>query len=188
MPLPLPLPLPAIRRSTPLLATLALAGMLWSAPAKAQDRPAGSVQAHFLASPEEDFGAAVSADLWFPIDDLRLGGFFGVGAVPSAVDARNRVFMPLGVSVAFEPVSEDVGVSLRVRGGLWGGATQDAKLTVGGFVGGAAYLLFPLGGGTTLGVGIDVWGLFGDGDTVLFAPGLALTWNPVWEPAVDEGG
>lgn len=155
--------------------------------AEAQDGPAGALQAHFLASPESDFGGALTADLWYPVDLFRFGGFVGVGAVPSAVDARNRVFMPLGVSIGFEALGEGAGVSLRARGGLWGGATQDVKLTAGGFVGGGAHLLFDLGGGAALSVGLDVWGLFGAGETVLFAPAVGLSWNPA-APVEDGGG
>jgi len=145
--------------------------------AAAQDI-AGAAQAHFLASPQEDFGGGVSADLWFPIDWFRIGGFFGVAAVPAAEDVRNRIFMPLGVSAAFEVMGEDVGVSVRARGGLWGGATQEVKLTAGGFIGGAAYLLINLGDGVALDVGLDVWGIFGDGETVLFAPAFGVSWSP----------
>jgi len=146
--------------------------------AAAQAEIAGSAQGHFLASPQEDYGAGVSADLWFPIEWFRIGGFFGVAAVPAEDDVRNRIFMPLGVSAAFEVMGDDVGVSVRARGGLWGGATQEVKLTAGGFVGGAAYLLINLGEGVALDVGLDVWGIFGDGETVLFAPSLGVSWSP----------
>jgi hypothetical protein len=151
---------------------------LIAAPAAAQDEPAGAVQGHLLASPQADFGGAVSADVWYPIEMFRIGGFFGAGAIPSVADAQNRVFMPLAVSAAFETLSEIVGVSLRARIGLWGGATQEVKLTAGFFIGGAAHLLFNLGSGVALGAGFDVWGLFGSGETALFAPSVGLTWTP----------
>jgi hypothetical protein len=157
-----------------------LAAVLCATPSlgAAQDGPAGAVSAHLLASTAPDFGGALGADLWMPIGIFRLGGFLGVGAVPSEDDTQSRVFMPLAASVGLEVLGEIVGVSLRARGGFWGGATQDAKLTAGGFVGGGAYLLFNLGGGAGLAVGMDVWGLFGDGETALFAPGVGLTWTP----------
>jgi hypothetical protein len=164
----------------------AVAAASGASPASAQEGPAGAVQGHFVASPDAELGGALTADLWYPVDLFRFGGFVGVGAVPSDVDTRNRVFMPLGVSVAFEALGEGAGVSIRARGGLWGGATQEVKLTAGGFVGGGAYLLFDLGAGTALSVGLDVWGLFGDGETVLFAPSLGLSWNPS-SPAEDDG-
>lgn len=146
--------------------------------AMAQDGVAGSARGHFLASPDEEFGAGVSADLWFPVDMFRFGGFLGVAALPSEVDARNRIFMPLGASVAFELLGDTVGVSVRARGGIWGGATQEAKLTVGGFIAGGAYLLIALGEGVALDVGFDVWGIFGEADTAIFAPSLGLSWAP----------
>jgi len=164
--------------------SLAFVGAISSA-AAAQDGPAGALQGSFLASPEGDLGGALGVDLWVPIESLRLGGFFGVGAVPTEEDARNRVFMPVGASVALELLGDDVGVSLRARGGIWGGATQEEKLTAGGFVGGGAWFLYHLGAGVTLSVGLEVWGLFGAGETALFAPGAGLTWNPAFESAAD---
>ncbi len=149
-----------------------------AAPAAAQDAFAGGVQGHFLASPQGDLGAGLSADLWYALEMFRFGGFFGVAAVPAEEDLRNRIFMPLGASIGFEAVGDVVGVSIRARGGLWGGATQEVKLTAGGFVGGAAYLLFALGGGVAVNVGLEVWGVFGDGETALFSPSAGLTWSP----------
>ena len=84
----------------------------------------------------------------------------------------------LGASIAFEALGDVVGVSIRARGGLWGGATQEVKLTAGGFLGGAAYMLFHLGGGVAIDVGLEVWGIFGDGETALFSPSAGLTWSP----------
>lgn len=148
-----------------------------AAPAAAQEGLAGGVQGHFLASPQGDLGAGVSADLWFPFEMLRFGGFFGVAAVPAEEDVRNRIFMPIGASVALELLGDVVGVSIRARGGVWGGATQEVKLTAGGFVAGAAYLLFALGGGVAIDVGLEVWGILGDGETALFSPSAGLTWR-----------
>ena len=184
----MPLPVPMLEGSA--LPRLAIAAVLsltlgGAAPARAQDEPAGALGLHFLASPQQDFGAMIGADLYYPIDWFRVGGFLGVGAIPSEEDVRNRVFMPLGASVAIEVMGADVGFSLRARGGLWAGATQEVKITAGGLVGGGAHLLVHLGGGTTLSVGLDVYGLFGDGETAVFAPGIGLTWNPA--AAVDEG-
>ncbi len=133
---------------------------------------------HFLASPAPDFGGALTADLWYANGVFRIGGFFGAGAVPSADDVHNRIFMPLAISAAIEVLGPSIGFSVRARGGMWGGATQAVKITAGGFIGGGASLLFALGNGVGLGVGLDVWGLFGDGETVLFAPGIDLTWAP----------
>lgn len=167
------------------LACIALAciGSLAPTQARADDAVAGAVQGHFLASPAPDFGGAISADVWYPIGIFRIGGFLGVGAVPSPNDVYNRIFMPVGPSIALEIMGETVGLSLRARGGLWGGSTQAVKITAGGFVGGGAWLLFGLGEGVSLSVGMDVWGLFGDGETALFAPGVGLTWAPATDPS-----
>ena len=162
-------------------ASLAALASLPAVPASAQDEVAGSARAHFLASQQEDLGGAVTADLYWPFESLRIGGFMGAGAVPAEDDARNRVFMPLGVSLAFEEVGDVVGVAVRARAGLWGGTTQEVKLTAGGFVGGGAYLLFVLGDGVALDVGMDVWGIFGDGETLLLSPSVGLSWSPPHE-------
>lgn len=169
-----------------LFASLAIASVAAAQDEDAADDPAlridglgGAVSGLFLASPTPDFGGALAADLWYANGIFRVGGFLGVGAVPSADDVYNRVFMPLGVSAGIEVLGDVIGFSVRVRGGLWGGATQAVKITAGGFVGGGAYLLYSLGGGVGVGLGLDVWGLFGDGETILFAPGLGLTWTPV---------
>jgi hypothetical protein len=147
--------------------------------ARADDiEPAGSFTGAVLVSPEADVGGALGGELWAAIDLFRIGGFFGVGVLPSAVDELNRVMMPLGVSAAFELLDGPVGFSIRARGGLWGGATQAVKLTIGAFVGGGAHLLIALGGGASVSIGMDVWGVIGDGQTVLFAPGAGLTWTP----------
>jgi hypothetical protein len=161
-------------------ACLVAAALASAAPSRvaAQD-PVGAVQGHFLASTAPDVGGALSADLWFPIGIFRIGGFLGVGAVPSPNDVYNRIFMPVGASVALEIAGDVVGVSLRARGGMWGGATQAVKITAGGFVGGGAWLLFHLSEAVSVSVGMDVWGLFGDGETALFAPGVGLTWTPI---------
>lgn len=164
---------------------LALALGLVAPPAEAQAGPAGAVHAHVLASPREDFGAALTGELTVPFDALRVGGFLGVGAVPSADDVYNRVFLPLGLTVGVDVLGDSagsgpsmLGFALRARGGVWAGATQDVKLTAGGFLGGGAFLLFALGAGVSASVGLDVWGILGDGETVLFAPGAGLTWTP----------
>lgn len=163
----------------PWLGLLALAACLAApASAQAQDAPAGAVTAHLLVSPRAELGGALTAELAYPLGIFRLGGFLGVGAMPSDDDVYNRVFLPAGASVGVDVLGDVVGFALRARGGLWAGATQDVKLTAGGFVGGGAYLLIALGAGANLSVGLDVWGLFGDGETAIFAPGVGLTWTP----------
>lgn len=157
---------------------LALLGAV-PASAQEQDPVSGGVQGHLLVSGEGELGGALSADIWHGVDVFRIGGFIGAGAVPvTDSDERNRVFMPFGVSLAIEALGDTVGTSVRIRGGLWGGATQEAKLTVGGFLAASAYLLFRLGEGVGLGVGLEVWAVLGDGETLLFSPSAGLTWRP----------
>jgi hypothetical protein len=165
------------------LALVALSFVALTSPAlaEAQEGPAGAVHAHVLASPRADFGGALSAELTVPLGIFRLGGFLAVAAVPSSEDVYNRIFLPIGPTVGIEVLGDVVGFALRARGGVWAGATQEVKLTAGGFLGGGAYLLFALGGGATLSAGLDVWGVFGDGQSALFAPGIGLTWSPPTE-------
>lgn len=147
--------------------------------------PAGSVHGSFMIGPSPDLahegvdlGAAALMNVWYPIGALRLGAFLGAGAVPSPNDARNRVFMPLGASIALELLDHDFGLSLRAYGGMWGGATQEVKLTAGGLIGGGAYFLYHLGAGVTLDIGADVWGFFGAGSQLIVAPSIGLSFGP----------
>ena len=43
---------------------------------------------------------------------FRIGGFFGVVAVPSEEDVRNRIFMPLAVSLGIEVLGDTVGIAV----------------------------------------------------------------------------
>ena len=176
------------RRGLALATLLAVVACL-SAPAgaAAQDGPAGAVTASGLATVHPDVGASVLVDVYWPIDVFRVGGFFGAGAIPSLEDERNRVFAPFGVSLAIDLVFDPIGVSVRARGGMWGGATQEEKLTAGAFFGGGAYLTYHLGEGVTLGVGMDVWAILGAGETAVFAPGITLTFGPAPAAVVSEG-
>jgi hypothetical protein len=154
-----------------------LAALALATPAGADD-VGGAVAGQLVVTEQGDLGGAATLELWAPFGPLRLGGLFGVGATPSAGDRYNRTYMTLGAAAS---LALDVGggtfVSLVARGGLWGGATQEAKLTVGGLVGGGAYLDVGLGGGVTLGGGLDVWALLGAGDTWAVLPGLRMTWG-----------
>lgn len=172
-----------MRRS--LFAVVLLATGWVAAPAAAQEGVAGTVHGHFVGSIDGDLGGALTGEVDYALGVFRLGGYFGVVPVPSDEDVRNRVFMPLALSVGIDLLGDVVGFSARARGGLWGGATQEVKLTAGGFIGGGAYMLFNLGGGVGVSVGLDVWGLLGDGETLLFAPGAGLVWSP---PAPEAAG
>jgi hypothetical protein len=161
---------------------LALA-MLGTSGAQAQD-VAGALTAGFVYA-DGDPGAAALLDVWIPVDVLRFGACFGVGAIPSERDDRNRVMMPVGASVALFAPGE-VTFSLRLRGGIWGGATQDVKVTAGGFVGGGAGLGLHLSPAVTLSAVVEAWGLLGAGETWAVVPGLALEWGHPSEDEEDE--
>lgn len=156
--------------------------------ARAQARePGGSIVGSMLVS-EGDVGGGARVELWGALGALRLGGFFGVAALSSELDWRNRTMMPAGALVA---LAFDVGLVelvVTARGGMWGGASQEDKLRVGGLVGGGAWVDFAMEGGIGLGIGAELLGLFGGGDTWVVEPGLRLTWGrptSASEPAPD---
>jgi hypothetical protein len=172
-------PLRALVLGCALLIGAVLIGAAVAPRARADEpRLATAPSLSLLVSSDGDVGGGVAADVWCAIGIFRIGGFFGVGALPSDDDLRNRVMMPLALSIGLEALGELAGFSVRLRGGLWGGATQEVKLTGGGFVGGGAYFLLRLGTEAGLAVGFDVWGVLGDGQTAVFAPSVGLTWSP----------
>ncbi|MBX7193603.1 MAG: hypothetical protein K1X94_16220 [Sandaracinaceae bacterium] len=160
------------------LAIAALALGLVAAPASEAraDDPGGSIVGQLYVS-DGDVGGGGMIDVWGAIGPLRLGGFFGVAAVPSGRDWHNRTMMPAGVHVSLAIDLSAVDLVIVARGGLWGGASQEAKMLVGGLVGGGAYVDVALDGGIALGAGAEVLGLFGGGDTWAVIPGLRLTWG-----------
>lgn len=139
----------------------------------APDRPAT------MAGARDDapFGGAGIVDAFGTLGPLELGGFFGVSATPSVNDVYNRVNMLLGAAATLALELDPVVVYVGARGGLWGGATQDMKLGAGGMVGGSLYLGIDLGADVTLDMGLDVWGLLGEGSELQIAPGLRLTFG-----------
>jgi hypothetical protein len=175
---------PSRRRSAGIVVALAtLITTMPSSPASAQ--VAGAVSASFVYA-DGDAGGAAMIDVWAPIDVVRIGGFFGVGALLADRDERNRVMMPVGASVGLF-FGDDVTFSLRARGGLWGGATQETKLTVGGFFGGGAGIGLRLSPEVSASAVLEVWGILGAGETWAVAPGLSLEWgHPVPAPPDDE--
>jgi hypothetical protein len=157
-----------------------------SVPSSADAQVAGSLGASLVIS-DGDLGGAAMLDVWAPIDVIRLGGFVGVSAIVSDRDERNRVMMPVGASAGLF-LGDDVVFSLRARGGVWGGATQENKLTIGAFLGGGAGLGFHVSPEVSVSAAIEVWGILGAGETWAIAPGLSLEWgHPVAPPeaAVD---
>lgn len=157
-----------------LLATTTVA--LTPPPARAQEL-AGAVNAG-AAIADGDAGGGLWVDLFAAFDWFRLGGFLGAYVIPSARDSHNRLATPAGLAVAAVANLGDVDLELRLRGGLWGGSTQEVKLTAGGFLGGGAFFAIHLGGGASVGAGVEIWGLLGAGATWAVAPTLTLTFGP----------
>lgn len=158
-------------------AVLALALLLMPLAAQAQEL-SGALNAGVLAAEGGDVGGGGWLDLWAAFDWFRIGGFTGVVVIPSSRDSHNRLATPFGVSLAAIVNLGDLDLDLRARAGVWGGSTQEVKMTAGGFLSGAAFLDFHLGGGASLGGGIEVWGFFGAGQCWAVAPTLTLTFGP----------
>lgn len=148
--------------------------------ARAQDL-AGSVNAGVIVA-DGDVGGGLWVDLSAAFDWFRIGGFLGADVIPSPRDARNRLATPAGLAIAAVANLGDVDLELRLRGGLWGGSTQEAKLTAGGFLGGGTFFAVHLGGGASVGAGVEVWGFLGAGATWAVAPSLTLTFGPAPPP------
>jgi len=172
-----------------MIRSLLLALVLSLVPAAVQAQALAGALNGSVVIADRDVGGALWADLWASFDWFRVGGFAGVAIIPAPAsrDAYNRNATPLGVSLAAVANLGDVDLELRLRGGLWAGATQDAKMTVGGFLGGGAFLDFHLGGGASLGGGIEVWGFLGAGETWAVAPTITLTFGPPPAAPVDLG-
>ncbi len=157
-------------------AALALASADTST-ASAEWRPSGAVTGNLLLR-SPDVGGGGLVDLYAePTGTLRLGGAMGLGALSSSNGNRSRVFMPIGLSAALELRGPRVGLDLRLRAGLWGGATNQG-LAAGPWLSGGAYLELPLDRRIAVAAGVDVWLLFGHGDAGVIAPGLGLVWTP----------
>lgn len=159
-------------------AALALAVTLAAAPpaARAQD-VAGSLSAGVLVA-DGDVGGGATLDLWAPFDGFRVGGFLGIGVIPADRDPRNRVMMPAGVSLATHWDLGGVSLGLRARGGLWGGATQEVKLTVGGLVGGGVALGWQASAEISVFASAEFWGILGAGETWCLPLSLGIEWGP----------
>jgi len=147
--------------------------------ARAQVRPSGAADAVFLAG-EGVVGGALTVDLWAPVGALlRIGGVLGVGGLTSDDDARSRIFMPAGASVSLVIGAERRPFfELRVRGGLWGGATNQG-LAASGWLAGGAYFGYALGPNVAIGAGVSAWWLAGHGGILAVAPGITASWQPL---------
>jgi len=188
----------------PFVCALALGALLLGvAPLRihAQARAAGAVSLLLLVGDEQnasasgeaevDYGAGAIADLYFQTGVLRVGGALGLAAVSSPDGLRSRVYMPLAASIsALLPLGASVGLDLRVRAGLWAGAT-DVGLEADFFGSAGGWLTFAIGAGASVTFGLDVLlqrAELADSQHTLatyFAPGLGLVWSPPAEPTDD---
>lgn len=169
-------------------AALAFAMLLGARPhASAQDL-SGAVTAGLVIDEVGDVGGGTWVDLWCQLDWFRIGGRTGAVIIPSGLDSHNRFATPLALSIAADANLGDVLLEVRAHGGMWGGSTQEAKMTAGGYVGGGAFLLFRLAPTATLGAGLEMWGIFGAGQCWALAPSLTVTFGqipPAAPPATD---
>jgi hypothetical protein len=176
-------------RTLALALFVAASALAAPAPARAQD-VAGAVTGSFVMA-DGDPGAAAMLDVWAPLSIVRLGGFFGVSSIVSDRDAHNRVMMPVGASLALAIDAGPVLLSVVGRGGLWGGATQDVKLTIGGFVGGGVGLGFHISPSVSVSAQVELWGILGAGETWALSPGISIAWGhpePESDVGADDGG
>lgn len=143
--------------------------------AAAQSLSAGAVTLVGLIGGDEKGGGAI-ADFYAEFGRARIGAGLGVGVITNPDGERSRVFTPVGVSAAYL-VGELAGVGLELRGraGLWGGAT-DQGLRSGAWGSLGLWGRISLGARAALLVGCDVW-LQSAGDRVFYvAPGLGFSW------------
>ena len=120
---------------------------------------------------ERQFGGVLSFDVWYPRGPLRLGASTGIVSL-FGKDELTRTFAPLGPTFGF---------SLRFRGGLWAGVT-DEGLRMGTMLTGGLFLHYRIEERISLALGVDTLFTFGHGDISLFAPSLSLVFSPRSEP------
>jgi hypothetical protein len=124
---------------------------------------------------DPDFGGAALADLWFTDGALRIGAALGLGFV-SGEGVQDRLFAPMGASLAVGSSPRPVGFALRLRGGGWTGAT-DGGFAGGGWLAAGFYIEYAFDPRLAIAAGMDAWFLFGHGDATIFAPGVSLVWS-----------
>lgn len=205
--------LAGLRLAAPLVAAgLALGGLAVGEPASvaaAQSRSSGAVGLIGLFHDERsmsdgrsasgtveriDYGGGAIADLGLRLGPVRLGGALGLAAVTSADGVRSRVYMPLAASAGLALAADPIEIELRVRAGLWGGAT-DLGLRADLWASGGVLLGFDLGGGARVQLGVDVWlqraevsAASGNRTSlaVYYGPVLGLSWDTPAEVAVED--
>lgn len=144
--------------------------------ASAQDL-SGAISAGPVFDEIGDVGGGTWVDLWCQFDWFRIGGMTGAVIIPSGADSHNRFATPIALSLAGVANFGDFVIEFRAHGGMWGGSTQEVKMTAGAFVGGGTFLELPLSADAALGAGVEVWGIFGAGQTWAIAPSLTLTFG-----------
>lgn len=149
--------------------------------ARADWSPDGSVaaQLHFELGDQGERGGTLVVDLWQRYGLFRLGLAAGVGALTGGGDAgeSNRAFAPIGLSLGLAGMGEIVGGSVTLRGGPWGGATNDG-LKGGVFMSLGASLDLRWGERLVVSFLADYWLIAGAGEVrSTLAPGIALRWT-----------
>lgn len=154
--------------------------------AHAEDGVVGGSIAAQLVIADGDIGGGAMIDLWVPFGPLRIGGFLGANITPSERDNHNRIAMPAGALIGLTADLDGFYLSVLARGGLWAGSTQETKLTAGGLVGGAAFFDVHIGQGSTVGFGVDVWGILGTGETWAVVPSIRISWGQPFSNGTSE--
>lgn len=133
---------------------------------------------HGVIGAQEGAGAGGMLDLlWRPESDSVLWGFggaVGVGALATEDAEVSRVFMPVALSASLT-MTGSVWLTLRVRGGGWGGALN-AGLVAGPFVSGGAAVQIPISDTAALSLGCDGWLVMGHESQTIIAPGIGFEW------------
>jgi hypothetical protein len=166
-------------RSKATFCAAALACCLFSADARAEWEPAGAISTGLhidLAGEGTRLGGVVLVDIYKPIGAFRLGFATGLGALSRGEEEENRIYAPLGLSLAYRIGGERVGGHITARAGVFGGADFEG-LVGGAFVTGGASLDIRFGT-LALALGVDYWALFGSGSRSLVTPMVSLRWNP----------
>ena len=163
-----------LRRLIPFAIAVAI---LVATPAARAQEVSGALNAGPIVS-DGDVGGGGWLALWAAFDWFRIGGMAGALTIPSSRDSHDRFATPFALSLAAVADLGDVSLEIRTYGGMWGGATQEVKMTAGGFLGVGGFLAAHLGGGVSLGGGLEFWGFLGAGETWALAPTLTLTFGP----------
>ncbi len=145
----------------------------------------GDVTGHYLGH-QGGGGAGVVLDLGTMFGAVRVGGFTGLAALLGQ-DELTRVFLPVGPAAALVLEGGRLTASLRLRAGVWAGAT-DAGVAAGGIFGAGAHFGYAIGRGAGVTAGVDGWLMVGQGTRWIIAPGVGLEWAPAPDDEPDEEG